>query len=90
MATSREAVEADVAAEGTSTMAADMIEAKEATKAVADEAKTDAVLSDSKAMIYGDEPTDLGDSAQIKEPAPSAAAQEKTEKMLKEESGLLK
>jgi len=83
MATSTEAEEADLAAEGTSTMAADMIEAKEVTEAVATEAKTEAVLQDSKVMVSGDEPMNVEDSAQIKAPTPSAAAQAKSEEMLK-------
>jgi hypothetical protein len=52
MATSTEAEEADVAAEGTSQMAADMMEAKGATEAAAKEAKTDAVLKDSEKLIH--------------------------------------
>jgi hypothetical protein len=37
-------------------------------------------------MISGDEPMNVGDSAQIKAPDPSAEAQAKTEKMLKGEA----
>jgi hypothetical protein len=44
-------------------MAADMIEAKEVTEAVATEAKTEAVLQDSKVMVSGDEPMNVEDSA---------------------------
>jgi len=51
MATSTDAEAADLAAEGASEMAADMMEAKEATEAAAKEAKTDAVLEDSKKLI---------------------------------------
>ncbi len=40
-------------------------------------------------MVSGDEPMEVGDSAQMKAPDPVAAAQEKTEKMLKEEAGMI-
>jgi hypothetical protein len=53
-ASAKEAEAADVAAEEASLMASDMIEAKEVTEAAATEAKTDAVLDDSKEMIQGD------------------------------------
>jgi hypothetical protein len=52
-ASTGDAVDADLAAEEASTTAADMIEAKEATKAVEEEAKVDAVLQDSKTLIEG-------------------------------------
>jgi len=38
-------------------------------------------------MVSGDEPMNVGGSAQIKAPDPSAPAQEKTEEMLKKEAG---
>lgn len=38
-------------------------------------------------FVSGDEPTNVGDSAQIKAPDPSAKAQAKTEAMLKKEAG---
>ena len=40
-------------------------------------------------MVSGDEPMEVGDSMQLKAPDPMAAAQEKTEKMLKEEAGMI-
>ncbi len=40
-------------------------------------------------MVSGDEPMNVGDAAQITAPDPSAAAQEKTEEMLKQEAGLI-
>lgn len=40
-------------------------------------------------FVSGDEPMNVGNSAQIKAPDPSAEAQEKTEEMLKNESGLV-
>ena len=53
-ASASKAEAADVAAEEASLMASDMIEAREVTEAVATEAKTEAVLEDSKAMSQGD------------------------------------
>ena len=52
-------------------------------------AKTDAVRADSSVMISGDEPMNVGDSAQIETPDPSAAAQGKTEAMLQKEAGVI-
>jgi hypothetical protein len=40
-------------------------------------------------MVSGDEPMEVGDTAQMQAPDPNAAAQEKTEKMLKEEAGMI-
>jgi hypothetical protein len=40
-------------------------------------------------FVSGDEPMNVGDSAQLKAPDPSAKAQAKTEKMLKEEAGII-
>jgi hypothetical protein len=40
-------------------------------------------------MVSGDEPMEVGDSAELKAPDPVAAAQEKTEKMLKEEADMI-
>jgi hypothetical protein len=37
-------------------------------------------------FVSGDEPMDVGQSAQIKAPAPNAQAQQKTQEMLKKES----
>ena len=51
---SKDAEAADVASEVTNEAAADMIEAKMVTEEVEKEAKTDAVLEDSKTLIQGD------------------------------------
>jgi hypothetical protein len=40
-------------------------------------------------MVSGDEPMEVGDSAQMKAPDPAAAAQEKTEEMLKAQSEMI-
>ena len=40
-------------------------------------------------MVSGDEPMNVGESAQLKAPDPSAKAQEKTEEMLQKEAGLI-
>jgi hypothetical protein len=40
-------------------------------------------------FVSGDEPMNVGDSAQIKAPDPSAKVQAKTQKMLKDEAGML-
>ena len=40
-------------------------------------------------FVSGDEPMNVGDSEQIKAPDSSAKAQAKTEKMLKEEAGMI-
>ena len=52
-ASSMDAEAADVASEVTNEAAAEMIEAKMVTEEVAKEAKTDAVLEDSKTLIQG-------------------------------------
>jgi hypothetical protein len=52
-ASTADAVDADLADEEANTIASDMIEAKEITKEVEEEAKVDAVLQDSKTLIEG-------------------------------------
>jgi len=40
-------------------------------------------------MVSGDEPMEVGDTAEMQAPDPKAADQEKTEDMLKEEAGMI-
>lgn len=89
VATARQAQEADVAAEGTSMMAADMIAAKDMTKSVANAAENTVATRSSRTLVSGDEPMNVGDSAQIQAPSSSVKAQDKTAAMLKQESGLI-